>query len=131
MKAKIVPNFDYRADKFNIKDARVRIGRCRITFLLFLFLEVFVVYREAERRCDQVGREAPGVGVIIVHRLAADCTPYVVNAAEKDRREAANKRYCTNEDWFGDECPETPCGFMEFESFKCEAGKCVGMALGR
>ncbi|MFA4971071.1 MAG: hypothetical protein WC683_00560 [bacterium] len=64
-------------------------------------------------------------------KCAAECTPYVVNSAEKERRETANKRFCTSEDWFGDDCPEIPCSFMEFESFKCEAGKCVGMALGK
>ena len=62
---------------------------------------------------------------------AAACTPYVVNKAEADRREAANKRLCDTEDWYGDQCPAPECGFVEFESFSCVGGKCVGMAVGK
>ena len=62
---------------------------------------------------------------------AAACTPYVVSKAEAQRREAANKRLCNTSDWYGDQCPAPECSFMEFESFKCVGGKCVGMALGK
>ncbi|MFH1830428.1 MAG: hypothetical protein ABH871_06605 [Pseudomonadota bacterium] len=61
---------------------------------------------------------------------AAPCTPYVVNKAEKERREEANHRLCDNEDWFGDACPAPTCGFIEFDSFECKEAKCVGMAVG-
>ncbi len=60
----------------------------------------------------------------------AACTPFVVNNAEKQRRESANKSLCTNKDWFGDACPAPSCGFIEFDSFACIDGKCVGYALG-
>jgi hypothetical protein len=60
----------------------------------------------------------------------AGCTPFVVNKAEKDRREASNKSLCDNSDWFGDACPAPACGFIEFDTFKCVEGKCVGWALG-
>jgi|GEM_PF-4631725 len=63
-------------------------------------------------------------------QCASPCTPYVVNKAEAGRREAANKSHCTTNDWFGDQCPAPPCSFTEFDYFKCEDGKCVGMALG-
>lgn len=60
----------------------------------------------------------------------AGCTPFVVNNSEKARREAANKKLCSNKDWFGDECPAPPCGFIQFDNFACIDGKCVGYALG-
>lgn len=61
----------------------------------------------------------------------AACTPFVVNKSEKDRREASNRKHCTNKDWFGDQCPTPSCGFIEFDDFECIDGKCVGHALGQ
>lgn len=62
---------------------------------------------------------------------AAPCTPYVVNQAEKQRREETNKRLCHNDDWYGPLCPAPNCGFIEFEKFKCHEGKCAGLAMGK
>lgn len=62
---------------------------------------------------------------------AAPCTPYVVNSAEKQRREDANKKLCDNEDWYGVRCPAPDCGFIEFESFRCHGGYCAGLAMGK
>jgi len=62
---------------------------------------------------------------------AAPCTPYVVNIAEKTRREETNKRICTVDDWYGPRCPAPDCGFMEFETFRCWEGKCAGLAMGK
>lgn len=62
---------------------------------------------------------------------AAPCTPYVVNVAEKDRREAANKRLCDTDDWYGVNCPAPDCSFIEFEGFRCVNGKCAGLAMGK
>lgn len=62
---------------------------------------------------------------------AAPCTPYVVTVAEKERREASNKRLCDNTDWYGMRCPAPDCRFIEFEKFKCYEGRCAGLAMGK
>jgi len=61
---------------------------------------------------------------------AAPCTPYVVNIAEKNRRESANKRFCGVDDWYGVNCPAPDCSFIEFDQFRCYKGKCAGLAMG-
>ncbi len=60
----------------------------------------------------------------------AACTPFVINVAERDRREAANREFCGDSARSGDGCPSPPCGFIAFDDFKCVDGKCVGYALG-
>lgn len=59
----------------------------------------------------------------------AACTPFVVNVAEKGRREAANKEFCNERVMSKDKCPAPPCGFIEFDDFRCVEGKCTGYAL--
>ena len=61
----------------------------------------------------------------------AGCTPYVVNKTEMEKREAANKKYCTNRNWFGPHCPAPPCSFSEFDKFKCVDNLCQGLAMGK
>jgi hypothetical protein len=69
-----------------------------------------------------------------VPKLEADCAclaaciPFVINVAERDRRETANKKFCGEGKRSGDGCPSTPCGFISFEEFKCVDGRCMGHA---
>jgi hypothetical protein len=69
-----------------------------------------------------------------VPKLEADCAclaaciPFVINVAEKDRRETANKKFCGEGERSGDGCPSPPCGFISFEEFKCVDGNCMGHA---
>ena len=58
----------------------------------------------------------------------AACTPFVINAAEKARREAANKKFCSEGHRSASGCPSPPCGFISFEDFECVDGKCTGYA---
>lgn len=64
-------------------------------------------------------------------KCAAACTPFVVNTAEAARREAANKKFCDQKDWYGPLCPAPQCNFLGFDMFKCIDGLCFGLAAGR
>ncbi len=64
-------------------------------------------------------------------QCATPCTPDVVNKAEKERRETANRRFCQDDDWYGPNCPAPPCSFLDFDEFKCLDGVCHGLAVGR
>ena len=61
----------------------------------------------------------------------APCTPYVANKAEAAKREAANKKLCGVDDWFGVGCPAPACSFIDFVKFVCHEGKCAGAAMGK
>lgn len=58
----------------------------------------------------------------------AACAPFVTNAAERDRREAANRRFCGEGERSASGCPSPPCGFISFEEFNCVDGRCTGHA---
>jgi len=58
----------------------------------------------------------------------AACTPFIINAAEKARREAANEKFCGEGKRTASGCPAPQCGFISFEKFVCVDGKCTGYA---
>lgn len=63
-------------------------------------------------------------------QCGAGCTPYVVNKDEENARQDAYIKFCKLADVLGPQCGAPTCRFIEFDTFKCEQGKCVGYALG-
>jgi hypothetical protein len=59
----------------------------------------------------------------------ASCTPFVINATERDRREAANREFCDVGKRSASGCPSPPCSFIAFDQLDCMDSRCAGRAL--